>query len=67
MLTASATISRGRLQGNQYAHRDFLPVQHTAQVAHVLDAGLAAFDLNDDLLRLALRVLLLLDGPRIHQ
>ena len=29
------------------------PVQHTAQVAYVFDAGLAAFDLDDDLLRLA--------------
>jgi hypothetical protein len=41
------------LQGNQDAQRGLLPVQHTAQVAHVFDAGLPAFDLNDDFLRLA--------------
>ena len=28
-----------------------LPAQHTALLAHVLDAGLAAFDLDDDLRR----------------
>jgi hypothetical protein len=52
-LTPSATISRGRLQGNQDAHRGLRPVQHAAQVAHVFHAGLAAFDPNDDFLRLA--------------
>jgi hypothetical protein len=56
-----------------------LPAQHTALLAHVLDAGLAAFDLDDDLRRLArlrvvaeknrcvnalVRAFLLLDGPR---
>jgi hypothetical protein len=39
------------LQGNQDAHRGLLPLQHAAQVAHVFDARLAAFDLDDDLLR----------------
>ena len=72
-------VARGRLQGYQDPHRGFLPVQHAAQVAHIFDAGLAAFDLNDDLLRLArlrvvaeknlpvnavVRAFLLLDGPR---
>jgi hypothetical protein len=41
------------LQGYQDPHRGFLSVQHAAQVAPVFDARLAAFDLNDDLLRLA--------------
>jgi len=30
----------------------FLAVEHAAQIAHVFHAGLAALDLNDDLLRL---------------
>ena len=46
-------VARGRLQGDQDAHRGLLPLQHTAQVTHDFDAGLAAFDLNDDFLRLA--------------
>lgn len=63
-------------------YRSLLPVKHTTQVAHGFDASLAAFDLNDDLVRLArLRVaggmnlpvnavvgaFLLLDGPSAYQ
>ena len=36
--------------GNQQAHAGFLPLQDTPQVPYVFDAGLAAFDLDDDLL-----------------
>ena len=72
----------GRLQGNQNADGGFLAVQHAAQIAHVLHAGLAAFDLNDDLLRLGglgvvaekdfavnavVRAFLLLDGARADE
>ena len=46
-------ITRGRSQGSQDTHRYLLPHQHTAHVAHVSDPRLAAFDLNEDLLRLA--------------
>jgi hypothetical protein len=72
-------VAHGRFQEHQDTRRGLLPVQHTAQVAHAFDAGLAASDLNDDLLRLVrlrvvrekdlpvnvvARTFLLLDGPR---
>jgi hypothetical protein len=44
-------LAGGRLQRNQNADGGFLAIQHAAQIAHVFHAGLAAFDLNDDLLR----------------
>ena len=71
-----------RLQGNQDADGGLFAVQHAAQIAHVLHAGLAAFDLNDDLFRLGrfrviaekdfavnavVRAFLLLDGPRADE
>ena len=46
-------VTRGRPHGSQYSHLGLLPVHHTAQVAYVFDAGLAALDLKDDSLRLA--------------
>jgi hypothetical protein len=52
-------VLRRRLEGNQKAHPGFLPLLAAPQVAHVFDAGLAASDLDDDLLALGLaRVLL---------
>ena len=72
----------GRLQGNQDADGGFLAVQHAAQIAHILHAGLAAFDLNDDLLRFGgfgvvaekdfavnavVRAFFLLDGARANE
>ena len=41
----------GGLQGNQDADGGLVAVQHAAQIAHVFHAGLAAFDLNNNLLR----------------
>ena len=83
MLTASATISLvGGCREINTPDRRLLAVQHAAQVPHVFDAGLAAFDLDDDLLGLGrARVVaekdlavnavvgpfLLLDGPRADQ
>ena len=70
------------MQGSQDGHPGLLSVQHAAQVAHVFDAGLAAFDLNDGLLRPArlrdgaeetlpvnavVHVFFQLDGPCAHQ
>jgi hypothetical protein len=41
-------VARGRLHGNQHAHRRLLALRRAAQVAHVFDAALADFDLNGD-------------------
>ena len=72
----------GGLQGNQDADGGLLAVQHAAQIAHVFYAGLAAFDLNNNLFRLGgfgvvaekdfavnavVRAFLLLDGPRADE
>ena len=72
----------GRLQGYQNADGGFLTVKHTAQIAHVFHAGLAAFDLDDDLFRFGgfrvvaeknlavnavIRTFLLLDRPGADQ
>ncbi len=43
---------RGWLERNQNTDGGLLVIQHAAQISHVLHAGLAALDLNDDLLRL---------------
>jgi hypothetical protein len=72
----------GGLQGNQNADGGFLAIQYAAQIAHVLHAGLAALDLNDNLLRFGgfgviaekdfavnavVRAFLLLDGARADE
>jgi len=74
-------VARGRLPGNRDPRGSLAPIQHTGRVTQVFDTGLAGFDPNDDLLRLArlrvvaeknlpvnavVRPFLLLDGPCAH-
>ena len=41
-----------RFEGDQHADGRLLADRHAAQAPHIFDAGLAAFDLDDDLLGL---------------